>query len=73
MACSRETRTRPAGALHSALGHHDDPSRALAFDQSAQWIAYRTNHIQLLSSPQVTQQLLQWLAPRPLPVAPAGS
>src|ERR1035437_3160715 len=47
--------------LNSALGQHDDPQRRLAFAKGAQWIAYRTNHLALLSSPAVTQQMLQWL------------
>ncbi len=49
--------------LHSALGQHDDAQRNLIFAKSSQWIAYRTNHMALLSSPQVTQQMVQWLAP----------
>jgi pimeloyl-ACP methyl ester carboxylesterase len=49
--------------LHSALGQHDDARRSLAFAKASQWIAYRTNHLQLLSSPEVTQQLLRWLTP----------
>ncbi len=49
--------------LNSALGQHDDPQRSLVFDKAAPWIAYRMNHMQLLSSPQVTRQLLQWLQP----------
>ncbi len=47
--------------LNSALGQHDDPQRSLAFAKDAQWIAYRTNHMALLSSPAVTQQMLLWL------------
>jgi hypothetical protein len=48
--------------LRSALGLHNDPARSLAFASTDQWIAYRTNHMALLSRPEVTQQLLQWLA-----------
>ncbi len=48
--------------LHSALGHHDDPARQLAFAPEHQRIVYRTNHMQLLHNPQVGQQLLNWLA-----------
>ena len=48
--------------LHSALGQHDDPARRLVFPKSNQFIAYRTNHMQLLSSPQVGQQVLAWLS-----------
>jgi pimeloyl-ACP methyl ester carboxylesterase len=47
--------------LHSALGHHDHPWRNLEFAKTSQWIAYRTNHRELLSSPEVTQQMLRWL------------
>jgi len=50
--------------LRSALGQHDDPGRCLAFAANRQSILYRTNHMQLLSSPAVTQQLLQWLSSR---------
>ena len=49
--------------LHSALGHHPDAGRCLAFDTSAQWIAYRTSHVQLLNNPAVTQQMIHWLTP----------
>ena len=47
--------------LHSALGQHDDPRRTLAFDPHSQWIAYRTNHLQLLTSPAVQAHLKRWL------------
>lgn len=48
--------------LRSALGLHDDVRRNLVFGKSAQWIAYRMNHMELLSRPEVTQQLQVWLA-----------
>jgi pimeloyl-ACP methyl ester carboxylesterase len=50
--------------LPSALGQHDDPARSLVFDRSSQRIAYRTHHNALLTSPEVGQQLLEWLGPR---------
>ena len=50
--------------LHSALGVHDDVARQLVFAPEHQRIVYRTNHMQLLSSPLVTQQLLDWLRPK---------
>ena len=56
--------------LHSALGEHDNPSRCLRFAKDAQWIAYRMNHLALLTSPAVTRKLLHWLAP-PSESAPA--
>ncbi len=50
--------------LHSALGHHDDPRRSLIFPASAQLIAYRTSHMALLSSPDITRQMVDWLTPQ---------
>jgi pimeloyl-ACP methyl ester carboxylesterase len=47
----------------SALGVHNDPSRDLGFPTSSQCIRYGTNHLGLLSSPEVTRQILQWLKP----------
>jgi len=49
--------------LHSALGHHDDPQRTLLFLEESQWIAYQMNHMELLGSPRVTRQMVNWLAP----------
>ncbi len=49
--------------LQSALGQHGDARRSLLFAKAAQRIVYRTNHMQLLSSPQVAQQLVKWLTP----------
>jgi pimeloyl-ACP methyl ester carboxylesterase len=49
--------------LNSALGQHSEPQRCLQFAKTAQWIAYRCNHMALLSNPAVTQQVLQWLTP----------
>ena len=51
--------------LHSALGHHDDAQRTLQFSEESQWIAYRMNHMELLNSPEVTRQMVQWLTPSP--------
>lgn len=47
--------------LRSALGEHDAPQRHLHFAPERQFIVYRTSHLQLLSSAQVTQRLLDWL------------
>ena len=57
--------------LHSALGQHMDPGRSLAFAKGSQWIGYRMNHLDLLHHPDVTRQLLQWLAPV-APGSPCG-
>jgi pimeloyl-ACP methyl ester carboxylesterase len=48
--------------LRSALGQHDEPSRNLDFPESSQWIAWRTSHMELLNSPAVNNQILQWLS-----------
>ncbi len=48
--------------LPSALGQHSNLGQQLAFDKSRQFIAYRTHHMHLLSSPVVSKQMLAWLA-----------
>jgi PGAP1-like protein len=48
--------------LPSALGQHADPARSLVFAKASQHICYRTNHMQLLSSPEVTEKLVHWLS-----------
>ncbi|MDX1303640.1 alpha/beta hydrolase [Photobacterium sp.] len=50
--------------LRSALGQHNDTQRNLEFEDESQWIFYRMNHMDLLSSPDVTRLLVQWLAPK---------
>lgn len=47
--------------LASALGQHPDPLRQLDFAKTHQAIVYRTHHMELLHSPEVTQELLIWL------------
>ncbi|MDE2417498.1 MAG: alpha/beta hydrolase [Burkholderiales bacterium] len=49
--------------LDSALGRHDDPERTLVFAKPSQWVVYRVNHLELLSSPLVSQKLVEWLTP----------
>ena len=51
--------------LHSALGQHDNAERSLIFAKESQLITYRMNHMQLLTSPEVTAQLIRWLTPVP--------
>lgn len=51
--------------LDSALGEHEDPTRTLRFAKANRMMAYRTTHMALLSSPDVTQQMVAWLAPAP--------
>lgn len=47
--------------LNSALGVHSDPKRSLVFAKPSQLIVYRTNHMTLLGSVEVSEQLLTWL------------
>ncbi len=51
--------------LHSALGRSADDAKSLVFARDAQWVAYRTNHLQLLSNPEVARQIVRWLRPAP--------
>ena len=53
--------------LHSALGLHDDPRRSLRFAKNNQMVTRRTNHMQLLSSPAISQQMVAWLSPKACP------
>jgi uncharacterized protein (DUF2132 family)/pimeloyl-ACP methyl ester carboxylesterase len=46
--------------VKSALGVHEDGARTLRFTDSQ--IAYRTHHVELLSSPDVYRALHRWLA-----------
>ncbi|MGF1723754.1 esterase/lipase family protein [Photobacterium nomapromontoriensis] len=48
--------------LRSALGVHDNEEYMLAFDETSQRIFYQMNHMELLSSPDVTEQMLAWLS-----------
>jgi pimeloyl-ACP methyl ester carboxylesterase len=47
--------------LPSALGQHADAHLALQFAKKSQRVFYGTSHMQLLDSPAVTRQLVQWL------------
>lgn len=48
--------------LHSALGYHTNPSLAVRFPESHQWIGYAMNHLDLLHRHDVYEQVRQWLA-----------
>ncbi len=49
--------------LPSALGEHSDRRRDLGFAKSEQLVCYQMNHMELLSSPLLTKQMLAWLRP----------
>jgi pimeloyl-ACP methyl ester carboxylesterase len=48
--------------LHSALGEHPEPRRALAFPPERRWVLYRTGHLELLHRPDVYARLRDWMA-----------
>jgi len=48
--------------LNSALGVHSDPARNLTFAKSSQMVVYRTNHMAMLGSAEVGEQLVAWLS-----------
>ncbi|MFI4932788.1 MAG: esterase/lipase family protein, partial [Burkholderiales bacterium] len=48
--------------LESALGRHANPKLALTFGASRQWVAYGTNHLDLLNRPEVYARIKRWLA-----------
>jgi pimeloyl-ACP methyl ester carboxylesterase len=51
--------------VRSALGQHDEAQHCLAFAPGHQTVLPGINHIELLSSPAVTAQLVQWLGHQP--------
>jgi len=48
--------------LRSALGQHDEAPHCLNFEADNQWTAYGTNHMALLSRPDVGAQIVHWLS-----------
>ncbi len=48
--------------VDSALGHHADAHRALAFDPARTWIARETHHLELIDSVAVYEKMRQWLS-----------
>ena len=49
-------------SVDSALGRHADPSQALLFSNSRQWVGHGMGHWDLLSHPAVYRQIRKWLA-----------
>ena len=49
--------------LRSALGEHDDSRRDLGLAEASRWIAFRMGHMELLSRPEVSRQIVRWLTP----------
>lgn len=51
--------------LRSALGQHDVPEHNLHFAKDRQTVVYRMNHMEMLRSPVVRDQVLAWLGVAP--------
>ncbi len=47
--------------VKSALGEHKDPRRKLKFKKKNTWIAYEHSHVDLLSSKEVFEKLVEWI------------
>ena len=47
--------------VRSALGQHDEPQHCLAFAQDHQLVLPDMNHMELLTRPELTAQLVRWL------------
>ena len=48
--------------LHSALGLHKEPHRALSIPEDHRWVGRGMNHFDLLSRPDVYEQIRLWLS-----------
>lgn len=49
----------------SALGLHAEPRLALSFPESHRWVGHEMSHLDLLSSPEVYEQIKNWLSSTP--------
>jgi pimeloyl-ACP methyl ester carboxylesterase len=47
--------------LNSALGVHSNPAHSLSFAKSSHMVVYKTNHMSMLGSMEVKEQLVAWL------------
>jgi hypothetical protein len=48
--------------VDSALGRHARPELTLGFPEAHQWVAYGTDHLDLLSQPEVYAKIRSWLS-----------
>ncbi|HTG32268.1 MAG TPA: alpha/beta fold hydrolase [Thermoanaerobaculia bacterium] len=49
-------------SVSSALGRHEEAGRSLPIPESRQWVGHGMNHMDLLSRPEVYDQIRRWLA-----------
>ena len=68
-AAAGRRRTDGLVPVDSALGMHARPELTLGFPEAHRWIAHGTNHVELLSRPEVYAKLRSWLSSRPRPRA----
>ena len=47
--------------VKSALGQHKNPTKDLHFKKENTWIAYESNHLDLLSKPEIYNRIKKWL------------
>jgi len=47
--------------VKSALGQHKNPSKDLAFKKKNTWVAFESNHLDLLNNPKVYAKIKAWL------------
>jgi pimeloyl-ACP methyl ester carboxylesterase len=45
----------------SALGQHENPAKNLRFKEENTWVAYETNHLDLLSKPDIYAKIKAWV------------
>lgn len=50
--------------LDSAFGRHQDPRYALPIPAAHRWVALKTNHLELQTSPEVYERVKAWLSHR---------
>jgi hypothetical protein len=50
--------------LDSALGRHADPRYVLPIRAEHRWVALKTNHLELQTSPEVYKRVKAWLSER---------
>tara|TARA_R110001632_G_scaffold82057_3_gene182297 strand:- start:436 stop:1641 length:1206 start_codon:yes stop_codon:yes gene_type:complete len=47
--------------VKSALGQHSKPSKNLKFKKENTWVAYESNHLDLLNKPEIYAKIKQWV------------
>lgn len=65
LGAKKESKTNCLGdklvAVNSALGKHKEAEKDLNFKKEHSWVAYQTDHFELLSKPKVYKKIKSWL------------